>query len=44
VAESPEVLNKDPHGTWLIRIKLTAPEQVAGLLTATDYQKYADAE
>jgi len=44
VAESPEVLNKDPHGTWLIRIKLTAPEQAAGLLSAGDYQKYADAE
>ena len=44
LAESPEVLNKDPHGTWLIRIKLTAPEQAVGLLSAGDYQKYADAE
>jgi len=44
LAHSPEVLNQNPHGTWLIRVKLAAPEQLARLLTAADYQKYAEAE
>ena len=44
VAESPEILNQDPHGTWLIRVKLTAPEQVAGLLSAAEYQRHVAAE
>ena len=44
LAASPEILNQDPHGTWLLRIKLTAPEQMAGLLAAGEYQKHVDVE
>ena len=44
LAESPEILNQDPHGTWLLRIKLTAPEQMADLLSVGEYQKHVDVE
>lgn len=36
---SPEVINSDPYGAgWLMRISLSAPDQVAGLLSASDYE------
>ena len=44
LADTPEILNREPHGTWLLRIKLTSPEQMAGLLTADAYQKHVEAE
>jgi glycine cleavage system H protein len=38
---SPEKLNADPHGAaWLIKVKLSNPDEVSGLLSAADYQKY----
>jgi glycine cleavage system H protein len=45
LATAPEKLNEDPHGTaWLVRIKLSAPEETKGLLTAADYQNYIGTE
>jgi glycine cleavage system H protein len=45
LANSPEKLNQDPHGeAWLVKIKLSAADQVANLLSAADYQAYAAAE
>jgi glycine cleavage system H protein len=44
LAESPEILNQDPHGTWLIRVRLAKPEQLAGLLSAAEYQRHVEAE
>jgi len=45
LATSPEKLNQDPHGdAWLIKIKLSAPEQVSQLLTADEYQSHIAAE
>lgn len=36
---SPEVINSDPYGAgWLMRISLSSPDQVAGLLSASDYE------
>jgi glycine cleavage system H protein len=41
LAASPEKLNEDPHGeAWLIRMKLTAPDEVKNLMSAADYQSY----
>lgn len=38
---APERLNSDPHGTaWLVKIKLSDPAQLAGLLSAADYKAY----
>jgi glycine cleavage system H protein len=45
LADAPEKLNEDPHGVaWLIKIKLSAPGQVKGLMSAAEYQSYASAE
>ena len=42
---SPEKLNEDPHGdAWLVKIKLSAPDEIKRLLSAEDYQKYLGAE
>jgi glycine cleavage system H protein len=41
----PEKLNEDPHGAaWLIKVRMSAPEQIKNLLSAEDYQKYVGAE
>ncbi|MEZ5401178.1 MAG: glycine cleavage system protein GcvH [Bryobacteraceae bacterium] len=38
---APEKLNEDPHGSaWLVRVKLSGPEEVNSLMSAADYQAY----
>jgi glycine cleavage system H protein len=37
VKQSPEQVNKDPHGSWLIAIRLTNPSELGGLLDAAQY-------
>ena len=45
LTDAPEKLNEDPHGAaWLVKIKLSAPAEVEGLMSAADYQKYIGAE
>jgi glycine cleavage system H protein len=45
LATTPEKLNEDPHGAaWLVKIKLSAPDEVSRLLSAEDYQKYVGTE
>lgn len=37
---SPELVNKDPYGMgWLIKVELSDPGQVNGLMDAAAYQK-----
>jgi len=37
--ESPDVVNKDPYGKgWMIKIKITDPEELKTLLSAEEYQ------
>lgn len=37
---APELVNKDPYGDgWLIRLKITRPEEVSNLLDAAAYEK-----
>ena len=41
---APEKLNEDPHGAaWLVKVKLSSPDEIQGLLSAADYQKYIGA-
>jgi glycine cleavage system H protein len=41
LAEAPEKLNEDAHGAaWLVKIRLSAPEEIKGLLSAADYRTY----
>lgn len=45
LASAPEKLNEDPHGeAWLVKIKLTAPDETKSLLSAADYRTYVGAE
>jgi len=45
LANKPEKLNEDPHGeAWLVKIRLSSPDELKDLLSAEDYQKYAGAE
>jgi glycine cleavage system H protein len=45
LAASPEKLNEDPHGTaWLIKVRLTNPEEYSKLMPASEYQTYVGAE
>jgi glycine cleavage system H protein len=45
LATAPEKLNTDPHGdAWLIKVKMSAPNDAAALMTAADYQSYIGAE
>jgi glycine cleavage system H protein len=42
---APEKLNEDPHGAaWLVKVRITNPEEISQLLTAQDYQTYIGAE
>jgi glycine cleavage system H protein len=37
--ESPDVVNKDPYGKgWIVKIKITNPEEVDELLSAEKYK------
>lgn len=41
LAASPEKLNEDPHGVaWLVKLKLSAPDEAKELMSAADYQTY----
>jgi glycine cleavage system H protein len=45
LAENPEILNQDAHGKgWLVKIRLSDPSQVAGLMDRQAYLDYAGAE
>jgi glycine cleavage system H protein len=37
----PEIVNADPHGSWMIVIRLSNPGEVAGLLSAEQYAELA---
>jgi len=36
--EKPEIVNKDPHGSWMIVIRLANAGEAGGLLDAAQYQ------
>lgn len=37
VSSAPETVNSEPHGTWLVRVKLTNPSDLEALLDAAAY-------
>jgi glycine cleavage system H protein len=41
---SPEKVNKDPHGAWMMKINLKNAAEVDSLLSAEDYEKYVNEE
>jgi glycine cleavage system H protein len=45
LAGGPELLNQHPHGAaWLVKIRLSAPDEIEHLLTADEYQEYLGAQ
>jgi glycine cleavage system H protein len=36
--QKPEAINTDPHGSWMIVLKLTSPSETASLLDASAYE------
>jgi glycine cleavage system H protein len=44
LATSPEKVNKDAHGSWMVKIKLKDPSELNALLSAADYEKFAGEE
>ncbi len=35
---SPELINSDPHATWLVEIEILQPDELAVLLHSNDYE------
>ena len=44
LSTAPEQVNKDPHGAWMIRLKVKDPKEAASLLSAADYEKFVAEE
>jgi glycine cleavage system H protein len=36
----PEVVNSDPHATWMIKVRLASPTDSGALLDASQYQEH----
>ncbi|HOI45602.1 MAG TPA: glycine cleavage system protein GcvH [Candidatus Aminicenantes bacterium] len=38
-----DLVNKDPHGKgWIVRLRIKDPAELAGLMSAADYEKYLE--
>jgi glycine cleavage system H protein len=44
LATSPEKVNKDAHGSWMLKVTLKNPSELDGLLSAADYEKFVAEE
>jgi len=44
LATSPENVNKDPHGSWMMKITLQNPGELDALLSSADYEKFVAEE
>ena len=43
LVDSPEKVNEDPYGDgWLVKVRLTSPEETETLLGAAEYRKMLD--
>ena len=41
---SPDKINGDPHGTWIIKVELADPGQIGALLDAAAYEAFISEE
>ena len=44
LATSPEKVNSDAHGAWMVKITLKNPSELDALLSAADYEKFVTEE
>lgn len=43
IVEDPSLVNKDPEGNgWFFKIKITSPDELAALMSKTDYDKFVE--
>lgn len=40
--DTPELINKDAFENWIMKVKLSAPEELENLMNATDYRKICE--
>ena len=45
LADKPELVNTDPYGDgWMVRIRLSTPDDVDALMSAEEYEEYVEKE
>ncbi len=44
LATAPEKINKEAHASWMIKLTLKDPNELNGLLSAADYEKFVAEE
>jgi glycine cleavage system H protein len=44
LATAPEKVNKDAHGSWMVKMTLKNPSELDSLLSAADYEKFVAEE
>jgi glycine cleavage system H protein len=44
LATSPEKVNQDPHGSWMIKVRLTNAGEISDLLSAAAYEQFVAEE
>ena len=44
LATAPEMINKDAHAAWMLKITLKNPAELNALLSAPDYEKFVAEE
>ena len=45
LSEKPDLVNTDPYGDgWMIRIRLSSPDEIEDLMTAEEYEEYVQKE
>ncbi|BCY18896.1 MAG: glycine cleavage system protein GcvH [Chloroflexi bacterium] len=41
LSKSPELVNSDPYGkAWMLKLELSDPSELSGLMSASDYEKF----
>lgn len=45
LSDKPDLINGDPYGDgWMVRIRLSRPDEVEELLSSRDYDEYVESE
>jgi glycine cleavage system H protein len=44
LATAPEKVNKDAHGSWMVKLTLKSPKELDALMSAADYEKFVAEE
>jgi glycine cleavage system H protein len=44
LATSPEAVNKDAHGSWMLKMSLKNPKELDSLLSSADYETFVAEE